>query len=84
GNGVLTIVKGTAPVELFGREGLGGLLGYLSRAGLYAKAIAPAAFSAMLAFGLTRNGALSILAALAVLGATSYGLATRKRHPGPA
>ena len=46
-------------------------------------ALAPAAFSAMLAFGLTRNGALSILAALAVLGATSYGLATRKRLARP-
>ena len=84
GNGVLTIVKGTAPVEMWGRAGLGGLLGHLSRYGLYAKAVAPAAFSAMLAFGLTRNGALSILAALAVLGATSYGLATRKRHARPA
>jgi MFS family permease len=84
GNGVLTIVKGTAPVELWGRTGLGGLLGHLSRYGLYAKAIAPAAFSAMLAFGLTRNGALAILAGLAVLGMTSYGLATRNRHKAPA
>jgi MFS family permease len=80
GNGVLTIVKGTAPVELWGRAGLGGLLGHLSRYGLYAKAIAPAAFSGMLAFGFTRNGALSLLAAIAILGMTSYGMATRKRH----
>ena len=80
GNGVLTIVKGTAPVELWGRAGLGGLLGHLSRYGLYAKAIAPAAFSGMLAFGLSRNASLSILAGFAVLGMTSYGLATRKRH----
>ena len=81
GNGVLTIVKGTAPVELWGRTGLGGLLGHLSRYGLYAKSIAPAAFSGMLAFGLSRNAALAILAALAVLGMTSYGMATRKRQP---
>jgi hypothetical protein len=67
-------------VELWGRTGLGGLLGHLSRYGLYAKAIAPAAFSAMLAFGLTRNGALAILVAVAVMGAASYGLATRNRH----
>jgi MFS family permease len=80
GNGVLTIVKGTAPVELWGRVGLGGLLGHLSRYGLYAKAVAPAAFSAMLAFGFTRNGALATLFGLAVLGMTSYGLATRNRH----
>jgi predicted MFS family arabinose efflux permease len=80
GNGVLTIVKGTAPVELFGRTGLGGLLGYLSRAGLYAKAIAPASFSALLTFGLTRNAALAALAALSIAGMGSYGLATRNRH----
>ena len=78
GNGVLTIVKGTAPVELFGREGLGGLLGYLSRAGLYAKAIAPAAFSALLTFGFTRNAALASLTALAIAGMGTYALATRK------
>jgi predicted MFS family arabinose efflux permease len=77
GNGVLTIVKGTAPVELFGRDGLGGLLGYLSRAGLYAKAVAPASFSALLTFGLTRNAALSAMAALAVAGMGSYAMATR-------
>ncbi|MDQ3026122.1 MAG: MFS transporter [Pseudomonadota bacterium] len=80
GNGVLTIVKGTAPVELFGREGLGGLLGYLSRAGLYAKAVAPASFSALITFGLTRNAALASLAALSVAGMGTYVLATRIRH----
>lgn len=77
GNGVLTIVKGTAPVELFGREGLGGLLGHLSRAGLYAKAFAPASFSALLTLGLTRNAALASLAALAVGGMASYWMAIR-------
>ncbi len=81
GNGVLTIVKGTAPVELFGREGLGGLLGYLSRAGLYAKAIAPAAFSALVTFGLTHNAALSALAVLSVAGLGSYSVAIRPKVP---
>jgi MFS family permease len=79
GNGVLTIVKGTAPVELFGRVGLGGLLGYLSRAGLYAKAVAPASFSALLTFGFTRNAALSALAGLALAGMGSYAMAVRSR-----
>ena len=80
GNGVLTIVKGTAPVELFGREGLGGLLGHLARFTLYATSIAPATFSAALAFGFTRNAALSALAALAVAGMMSYGMATRTKR----
>ena len=79
GNGILTIVKGTAPAELFGREGLGGLLGYLSRAGLYAKASAPAAFSALLTFGLTRNAALAAMATLAVAGMGTYAMALRRR-----
>ena len=78
GNGVLTIVKGTAPVELFGSRGLGGLLGYLSRPVFCAKAIAPAAFSALLTFGLTRNGALASMTALAVLGMGAYAMATRQ------
>ena len=80
GNGVLTIVRGAAPVELFGRAGLGALLGHMSRFLFYAKAIAPAAFSAFLTFGFTRNAALSALSALAIAGMVSYGMATRKRH----
>ena len=83
GNGVLTIVKGTAPVELFGRVGLGGLLGHLSRAGLYAKAVAPASFAALLTFGFTRNAALTALAGLALAGMGSYAMAVRNRGRTP-
>jgi predicted MFS family arabinose efflux permease len=79
GNGVLTIVRGTAPVELFGPKGVGGLLGYLSRWILYAKAIAPAAFTGIITAGLTRNGALGVLAGLAVVGMWTYLMAARQR-----
>ena len=86
GNGIFTIVRGTAPAELFGRDGLGGLLGYLSRAALYARAAAPASFSAMLAVGLARNASLAVLALLTVAGLGSYAMAIRKgrdaRPPG--
>ena len=78
GNGVLTIVKGTAPAELFGRENFGALLGQLSRAGLYAKAAAPAAFSGLLALGLTRNGALAAIMTVAVAGMGSFMMSARK------
>ena len=78
GNGILTIVRGAAPVELFGSRGLGALLGYLGRPIFFAKAIAPAAFSALLTFGFTRNGALAAMTAFAILGMGSYALATRK------
>ena len=79
GNGILTIVKGTAPVELFGTRGLGGLLGYIASASIYARAIAPAAFSGLLTLGLGLSGAIACLAALAVGGIASYALATRAR-----
>ncbi len=83
GNGVLTIVRGTAPVELFGAHGLGSLLGYLARPIFCAKAAAPAAFSALLTLGLTRNAALASMTALAVAGMGSFAMATRKKkNPG--
>src|SRR5207247_2460423 len=76
--GVLTSAGLTAaPAELFGRHGLGALLGYLSRAGLYAKAIAPAAYSGMLAYGLTRNAALATLTVVALAAMGSYLVAVR-------
>ncbi len=81
GNGVLTIVKGTAPAELFGREGLGSLLGYLSRASFYAKALAPAALPALLTAGLTRNAALATFVGVALAGLASYRVATRSASP---
>ncbi len=52
--------------------------GNLSRAGLYAKAVAPASFSALLTFGLTRNGALATMMAISVAGMGSYAMATRR------
>jgi predicted MFS family arabinose efflux permease len=82
GNGVLTIVRGTAPVELFGPRGVGGLLGYLSRAIMYAKAVAPAAFTGFLAAGLTRNAALGVLAGFAVAGTWTYLMAARVPRAG--
>jgi hypothetical protein len=66
-------------VELFGSQGLGGLLGYISRPVFCAKAIAPAAFSALVTFGLTRSGALASLAALAIVGMGSYAVAIRRQ-----
>ena len=79
GNGLFTIVRGTAPAELFGSRGLGALLGHLSRAGLYARAIAPAAFSGALALGLTQHAAIAALAFISVLGLGGFVVATRPR-----
>lgn len=82
GNGLFTIVRGTAPAELFGRADLGALLGHLARAGLYSRALAPASFSGMLAVGLTRNAALATLALVALGALASYSLAVRGARAG--
>ena len=79
GNGILTIMRGTVPAELFGSQGLGGVLGHLSRATLFARAVAPACFSGLLAAGLTRAQALSSLLAVIVAGAFCYGATVRAR-----
>jgi predicted MFS family arabinose efflux permease len=79
GNGVMTIVRGTAPVELYGREGLGELLGYFARVASYAKAIAPAAWPALLAMGLGLRGAIGTLALVAFAGLAGFAFATRWR-----
>lgn len=78
GNGLLTIVRGTAPAELFGRQGLGALLGHLSRAASFAKALAPAAWSALLAIGLARHSAIAVLFALGIGATASYWKAVRR------
>jgi hypothetical protein len=78
GNGLLTIAKGTVPAELYGRAGLGGLLGYIARAGMVAKAIAPATWPALLALGLVRPVALGALLACAGCGWATYAWAVRR------
>ena len=78
GNGVMTIVKGTIPAELYGREGLGELLGYLSRANAYATALGPAAWTA-LALALGRGGGLAAVAAIGLGGLAAFSVATRSR-----
>jgi MFS family permease len=76
-NGLFTIIRGTTPMELYGRTGLGTLLGSLASASLYARALAPACFSGMLALGVMRNAALSILGATA-LGSLALYLAAER------
>lgn len=84
GNGLFTIIRGTVPAELYGRERLGAILGHLARAGLYSRALAPASFSGLLAVGLTRGAALATLAAVMLAGLASYLGAIRSANPGRA
>jgi predicted MFS family arabinose efflux permease len=76
-NGVMTIVRGTVPAELYGREGYGSLLGRLAGPAFIGKAAAPVAF-ALLATQFGHAAAVSALVVLALLSLAAYGLAVRE------
>ena len=78
-NGILTIVRGTVPAELFGREHYGALLGRLALPSFFAKALAPFLFAAMLAAGATHALATWALAATGACALVSYQMARRAR-----
>ena len=80
GNGVQTIVRGTAPAELFGREGLGAILGRIGSASQLARALAPACFTAALTLGFTRNEALAGLVGISVAAVICFATAVRGRQ----
>jgi MFS family permease len=80
GNGIFTIVRGAAPAELFGGRGLGELLGHLSRASLFARALAPGTYSLILALGLTQSVAMASLGLLVAAGLACFTLAARPSH----
>jgi hypothetical protein len=76
GNGILTIVKGTLPLALFGPAGYGLRQGWVSAASRFVQAIAPYVFGLLIAaYGaaaLFMSAALSLFA-LAVLLAIGTG-----------
>lgn len=79
GNGVMTIVRGAAPAELFGREHYGAINGAMATPVLIARAAGPILASFMLA----ATGSLAqMLACLAIIGAAAsvlFWLAVRHR-----
>ncbi len=76
-NGVVTIVRGTVPAELFGRVGYGGILGNLAAPALFARAIAPFAFAPLAAVETPAFGWLLILLAMAALSVASFSVAVK-------
>jgi predicted MFS family arabinose efflux permease len=82
-NGLMTIVRGTVPAALFGREGYGLLLGRLARPAFIARALAPAAFPLALTAGLVHGKAVLMLAACGGLSLAAYQLAVRKAAKPP-
>lgn len=79
-NGVLSIVRGTVPAELFGREAYGSLMGRLAQPAFFAKALAPLAVALLLADGGAYGRMAALFAVLMALSVIAYVLATRKRE----
>jgi predicted MFS family arabinose efflux permease len=71
-NGIMTIVRGTVPAILFGRRNYGALLGRLALPAFVAKAIAPVAFTWLLAAGLAQTSALWLLVVVSVAASIGY------------
>ena len=66
-NGVLTIVRGTIPQALFGRENYGAISGALAGPSLFAKAAGPLVGAAFIAFNPAPQWMLGILFAVSVV-----------------
>ena len=71
-NGVMTIVRGTVPGELFDHRQFGALLGRLARPQFVAKAIAPLALTLVFAIDPARTLSLYALAIIGIAALVAY------------
>ena len=76
-NGVMTIVRGTVPAELFGPRGYGALLGRLARPQFILKSSAPLALTLLYTVDPARALTPYVLLLVAVVALFSYRLAIR-------
>lgn len=76
-NGLMTIVRGIVPADLYGRRDYTTLLGRLARPAFIARALAPFAFPLALA-SLGHAAALLALVAISLLASGCYWLAVRR------
>ena len=76
-NGIMTIVRGTVPGELFGHRDYGALLGRLALPQFVLKAVAPFALTLLFLADPSRVASPYALLALAVAGLAAYLLAVR-------
>jgi predicted MFS family arabinose efflux permease len=77
-NGILTIARGTVPVELFGPQQQGALLGALARPSFVAKALSPAVFAAGLSAGFSMRTGVELLALISAVGLACFWFAARR------
>ncbi|HZI82522.1 MAG TPA: MFS transporter [Casimicrobiaceae bacterium] len=76
-NGIQTIVRGTVPAELFGRQGYGHTVGRLAAPSFIARAVAPLALTLTASPQLGMNFSVPLLIGIAALALISYVVATR-------
>jgi hypothetical protein len=76
-NGVMTIVRGTAPGVLFGSRDYGALLGRLAQPQFILKAFAPVAVTLLFTLDETRRVALYTIALASVAAFVAYRIAIR-------
>jgi MFS family permease len=78
-NGVLTIVRGTLPQAMFGRENYGAIAGAMSGPSLLAKAAGPLAAAALVAYDPAPSWLLGGLLAVSLLSLLCFGAALKTR-----
>ncbi len=77
GNGAMTVVRGALPVELYGPDNYGAIAGALATPGLMARAVGPTAAALLWTALGGYAGATAALAAVGMLGAVAFAIATR-------
>ena len=80
-NGVLSIVRGTVPAELFGREAYGSLMGRLAQPAFFAKAIAPLAVALLIGADEEYGRMALLFMVLMAAAIAAYLMATRTSRP---
>jgi MFS family permease len=78
GNGVMTIVRGTLPAELYGREAYGAISGAMATPVTIAFAAGPSVAAFLYTLGGGYSGAIIALAGIATLGAVLFFYATAR------
>jgi MFS family permease len=83
GNGVMTIVRGAVPAELFGREAYGAVNGAMATPVVIAKAAGPVVAALLLASLGSYDATLGVLIAVGVASALVFAVAARAAHRRP-
>jgi predicted MFS family arabinose efflux permease len=78
-NGVLSIVRGTVPAELFGRAAYGSLMGRLAQPAFFAKAVAPLAVALLVGANEAYGRMALLFVVLMAAAIAAYVVATKPR-----